>query len=737
MKFLYLICLLSGVTVFAQNFGVAGTVVDASNNTPITFANIYFPQLEKGTLTDENGAFTITDLAEGNFRMIVSIIGYETWSQTFNTSTTQSITITLKPSAIEMEEVIISTPFHQLQRDNVMKVERQTIQDMKNQGATNLSEGITNIAGVESITTGNTIGKPVIRGLSGNRVLVYTQGIRLENQQFGDEHGLGISDSGIESVEVIKGPASLLYGSDALGGVLYLNPEKFANNNTASGDISANYFSNTNGVSTNGGFKTSGEKIKFLIRGGLAEFADYKTDGLRVTNSRSKEYDLKTGLAFQISKFQSEIRYNYNQASLGIPEQIAEQTTSKTPELPSQKIDNHIISWKNKVFFKNSSLEGKLGYTYNNRKEFEEEDGEKLTALEMHLNTISYDFKFNLPKTEKLETIIGLQGLFQKNTNFGEEALIPDANVRDLGVLGTSHYHINETNDIQIGLRYDFRNINSKERGIINEEGYFSPLNRDFSSFNSALGYKANLSEKITSRINLATGFRAPNLAELTSNGVHEGTNRYEIGNPNLSNEQNFQVDMALEYQNKHIEFFINGFYNKVNNYIFISPTGNTIDDNPVFDYLQNDAKLYGGEMGFHLHPHPLDWLHLETTFETVTGKQDNDDYLPLIPANKLTNTLRVEFRKLDWAKNPYAFISLKTTFDQNNISVFETSTDGYNLLSLGLGGEIVILNHSMTINLNVTNLTNEVYINHLSRLKPDGIPNIGRSINFGISYKL
>jgi len=226
-------------------------------------------------------------------------------------------------------------------------------------------------------------------------------------------------------------------------------------------------------------------------------------------------------------------------------------------------------------------------------------------------------------------------------------------------------------------------------------------------------------------------------LAELTSNGVHEGTNRYEIGNSSLSNEQNFQADLALEYQNEHIEFFVNGFYNKVNDYIFISPSGFMIDGNPVFDYLQSDAKLYGGEMGFHLHPHPLDWLHLESTFETVTGKQDNDNYLPLIPANKLTNTLRVEYRQLDWIKNPYAFISLSTTFDQSNISSFETSTNGYNLLSLGLGGEIMVLGNRMTVNLNVTNLTNEVYIHHLSRLKPDGIPNIGRSINFGVLYKI
>ena len=155
----------------------------------------------------------------------------------------------LTPSAIEIQEVIVSTPFHKLQRENVMKVERASIAELKMKGAFTLADGITNIAGVESVSTGIGIGKPVIRGLSSNRVLVYTQGIRLENQQFGDEHGLAIDDSGIESVEIIKGPASLLYGSDALGGVLYLNPEKFAASNKSEGDVGFSYFSNTEGIS--------------------------------------------------------------------------------------------------------------------------------------------------------------------------------------------------------------------------------------------------------------------------------------------------------------------------------------------------------------------------------------------------------------------------------------------------------------------------------------------------------
>ena len=732
--FLNTLLLLAITNIYSQNT-VYGIVTDANTNEKLEFVNIYFPKLEKGTITNENGKFSIENLSPGNYNMLFSMIGYKTQSANITVPSTNEIKISLMPSAIEMESIIISTPFHKLQSENVMKVEQRSLKDLKTNGAVTLSDGITNIAGVESVTTGVSIGKPVIRGLSSNRVLVYTQGVRLENQQFGDEHGLGVNDAGIESVEVIKGPASLLYGSDALGGVLYLNPERFANNNTSSGDFSGNYYSNTQGYSTNAGYKSSENNFKFLFRGSLAEHADYKTKEYRVTNTRFREQDFKAGVGYQNNTFKTEFRYNLNNSKLGIPEEIGEQSTNRAPLLPFQNITNHILSSKSTWFFVNSKLDFNLGFIYNDRKEFEEhheededeheEENEVLeAALHMKLKTANYDVKYSLPKLGKVETIVGVQGMNQVNSNYGEEQLIPNATTNDVGVLATSHVHFNKA-DVQLGVRFDNRNIDVD-----------SGLNKSFNSFNGALGIKTSIANNITARLNLATGFRAPNLSELTSNGTHEGTNRYEIGNNDLKSEQNFQTDLALEFKNEHLELFANGFYNKINNYIFLSPSGEFIDGNPVFTYLQDNANLYGGEFGFHLHPHPLDWLHFETSFEMVTGKQANDAYLPLIPANSLTNIIRLEFEK-PWIKSGYTFIKLRSTFKQNNVSAFETKTDGYNLLSAGLGGSFSLFKNDLSVIISGNNLTNKTYINHLSRLKPDGIFNMGRNINLGFTYNL
>ena len=741
-----LIMVITCYTGMAQNT-ISGTVTNAEDGTPLSQVSIYFPELEKGTATNNNGSFEIQNIPSGNFELVISSLGFETFEKKINISSkTGTFQIALTPSAFEMEEIIVSTPFHKLQSENVMKVERANIKELKNNGAITLSEGISNIAGVESITTGTGIGKPVIRGLSSNRVLVYTQGVRLENQQFGSEHGLGINDAGLESVEVIKGPASLLYGSDAMGGVLYFNPEKFAQPNNTEGDVNLNYFTNTQGLGANAGIKTSIEKFKFLLRGSYASHIDYKTgDGERLTNSRFNEYDLKTGVGYQSSFMKTELRYNLNSTELGIPEEIGVQEKDRNPELPYQQIDNHILSSKTGIFFKNSSLNLSLGYIMNKRKEFEEEhdheeEGEEEheeegheegPALHMNLSTFSYSAEYHLPELGKLETIIGVQGMHQTNKNFGEEILIPDAKTNDIGVLATSHIHFEKQNGLQLGLRYDHRNISSEEPLELTSD----ILDRSFNSFNVALGYKSELFKKVTTRINLATGFRAPNLAELTSDGTHEGTNRYEIGNSDLGHEKNFQTDISLEYTNKHIEFFINGFYNNINDYIFIQPNGEIIDEANVFVYVQEDAKLYGGEIGFHLHPHPIHWLHYQSSFETVIGKRKNDEYLPLIPANKLVNTIRIEGdSKSSRLKNEYVFVTLRSVFEQNKVDEYETPSDSYNLVDLGLGGNIMFNKQPIEIRLSANNIFDETYISHLSRLKSDSIANIGRNISLAVS---
>ena len=728
----FIITLFLGISAMlhAQN-SISGIVTDIRNQ-PLKGVSVTISELNKGTTTDENGKYVFSNLPNRNLKINFMLLGFATQNKT---ALSNSLNIILEEAIFEMDEVIVSTAFNKIQSQNVMRVEHESIKNLQRKGTATLIEGLATIPGVSQISTGTSIGKPVIRGLSGNRVLIYSQGVRIENQQFGDEHGLGLNDAGIQSVEVIKGPASLLYGSDALGGVLYFNPEKFANANTFKANFSQKYFSNTQGSNSTLGLKTSTDNWKFMTRGSYNTHSDYKiADGDRVTNTRYNETDFKTGIGYSNSNFSSVLRYNYNNLDIGIPENgIEEQTTRKKTDFPKQGIFNHLLSLNSVFYLKNSKLDLDLGYIANDRSEFEDSNE---ATLHMKLKTFNYNVKYHLPKTGKIETIIGVQGMYQTNKNSGEEYLIPDAVTNDFGVFGTANYEWNR-NVLQAGLRFDTRNITTDAQGIAGEEGSFEAINKSYDSFNAALGYKTNIADNLTLRLKMASGFRAPNLAELTSNGVHEGTNRYEVGNGNLKTEQNIQTDLNLEYKNSHFEFFVNGFYNHINNYIYTSATGAIIDSNLVFDYIQDNAKLYGGEIGLHLHPHPLDWLHFETSFETVTGKKQNGDYLPLIPANNWDNTLRTEFNIQNWLEEGFATLNVSSTFNQKNVSGFETKSNGYTLLNLGFGGTMKVGKTVFDVNINGNNLLDKRYIAHLSRLKTDGIPNIGRNIVLGVNFNL
>ncbi|MCK5678061.1 MAG: TonB-dependent receptor, partial [Flavobacteriaceae bacterium] len=637
----------------------------------------------------------------------------------------------LYETVFHIDEVIVSTPFNKLQSQNVMKVEHKSVKSLEKKGGTTLIESISTIAGVSNMSTGTGIGKPVIRGLSGNRVLTYTQGVKLENYQNGEKHGLGVNESGIESIEVIKGPASLLYGSDALGGVLYLIPEKYANKNSIHGDISSKYFSNTLGINTSAGVKTSGEKWRFLVRGAYDTHSDYKTgNNKRVTNSRYHEADFKTGIAYSNNSFTSDFRYNYNQSSIGIPKEIGQQETSKEMMDLYQDLNYHIVSLKNDFTLNSSSIKTNLGYTHNSRNLIL--DNKK--TVDMLLSTFNYDVKWYLPQFGKIETVIGAQGMVQSNTNYGSEVFLPNAHINDLGIFGNLNYDWNSS-ALQAGIRFDTRKIDTEEHGIFGNDHFIEAIDKSLNSFSGSFGYKTEIAQGLIARLNLASGYRAPNLAELSSNGIHEG--RWEIGNSNLENEQNLQLDLSLEFKSKHFEFYVNSFYNNIYHYIYIAPTGEEINNFDVYTYIQNDAYLYGGEMGLHLHPHPLDWLHFESSYEMVIGKQKEGGYLPRIPANKFDNTFRAEFDINNWLDFGYFFVNLESTFKQNKISDFEDSSDSYNLLNFGLGGNIIFNKIKTNVNFTIKNILNKEYISHLSVLNEEGIPNPGINFIFGLKFNL
>jgi len=376
---IHITILFLGFALFAHSQNkISGTITNAQNQ-PLFGVDIYIEELYKGTSTNKDGYYEINNLPNTPIKIKASFLGFKTQIKTINLQKKETIlNFILEDAIFRMDEIIIATPFNKLQSENVIKVEKATLAQLIKRGATTLINGISTIPGVSQVSTGQGIGKPVIRGLRGNRVLVYAQGIRLENQQFGDEHGLGINEYSVESVEVIKGPASLLYGSDALGGVLYFAPERFAKNNTLNVRINQKYFSNTQGNQTSIGIKKTFRDWKFLVSGAHNLHKDYKIyNGKRVTNTRYNETIFNAGIAFNSNNTSNVLRVNLNETSVGIPEHISIQNTHKTPLMPYQKLSNKMVSFKNILFLPKSKITSIFGYTHNSRKEFEDHEDDK------------------------------------------------------------------------------------------------------------------------------------------------------------------------------------------------------------------------------------------------------------------------------------------------------------------------------------------------------------------------
>ena len=716
----------------AQNT-VYGKIIDTQTKQPIPGASVYIINTQKGTTTDIQGNYMLYDIQEFKIKLVFSFTSYEERQvDILFDSNNKELNISLHESVFELDEVMLSTPFNKLQSENVVKVSYKSLASMQKKGIQNLMDGVSQISGVTQMSTGSGISKPVIRGLTGSRVLVYNQGVRLENFQYGDFHGIGINESGIGSVEVIKGPASLLYGSDAVGGVLYLVPEKYAQANETKINIKSQYTSNTLGLNSTVGLKTSLDKFQFLARTAFTTNADYAVaDGDRVSNSRYNDRDFKAGLSFKGDNLTTDFRYNFNRAKNGIPHHIGLQETSHKVTDKHQDLDNHILSVKNDIELENSKIKTNIGHTWHKRTLLNEE----ITLIGMQLNTLNYDTKWYLPNWDKLETIIGVQGMHQTNTNFGEGFLLPDANINSVGIFTNLHYEFKNIS-LQGGVRYDARHIVTQDISELELPNYREGFDKNLGSFTSSIGLKSDLFKKTTLRFNIAAGFRSPNLSELASKGIHSG--RIEIGNSELENEQNWQGDLAFEYANTHVEFFVNGFINSISNYIFLAPTSEIQDEYIVYQYEQDNAQLYGGEIGFHLHPHPYNWLHLDSSYEMVVGQSENDTYLPLIPANQWKNQIRLtNDTKHHSLEKYYLNIGINHTFKTDKISQFEVSQDAYTLLNTSLGADFKFQKISFNAAVSIHNLLDKEYISHMSVLREHDIPNMGRNVILGLNIKL
>ncbi len=710
-------------------------IVKNESGVGIKNASIYFTDLNLIAKTDSLGAFKLKSPIQLPVKIEVNALGYESKSLILNQ---QKSIIVLEKLHYHLSEVLVSIPKGKMQKQHITNVASRSMKEISYIPSNNVIEQIANIPGVDISSNGAGISKPTIRGLSGSRIVTLLNGLRIENQQWGGDHGTGITSIGIKGVEIIKGPASLLYGSDALGGIIYFSDLDFSTKTESY--VKSSFETNNLGINNEVGTQFSMKKLRVNLMGSQSSQADYQLpNGTFVKSSRFKDYNFKSAIGYEFKNYNLSIRYNYLNSRIGIPGHSHEEnanindyltaTQVRENSIPAQLINNHYLLINNKFYLDNSTLTIKLGQVSNHLREFDE----KVTfaAINMLLNTTNYNIQFN-KSLGNSSIVIGAQGLFQRNKNLeASEQIIPSAETIDNGLFILLNKPIKAW-ETQFGIRYDHKSLSLKEEFKGTENG----TSKSFNVVNYSLGVSKKFKSTLF-RANLSSGYRAPNSSELYANGIHHGAIRYEVGNSTLESEQANQIDLSWEIQKEHLSVIINPYFNQINNYIFISPTDSFIENKKVFQYEQaNNAMLFGGEFGIHYHPHFAHHLHLETSFSYTEGRFNSDSYLPLIPQPKINTLLKLEGNSKKKFKLDNISLQHLYYLPQNKLNLNETYSIDYHIVNIGCNFKLDF-KWKTSLSLGVRNLLNTNYINHLSQLKELQIPNPGRNFYFGLKINI
>lgn len=789
---------------------LSGTITDKADGKPIFGASVSIPDLKNGTSTNAKGEYVLNHVPKGIYLVQVSYLGYSSVTQRVDFTKTSTLNIQLQVSAIESGEVVVTgvSKATEIKRNPIpMVAVGKTYLDQRSASG-NVIDEIANLPGISAVTTGPNVSKPFIHGLGYNRVVTLQDGIRQEGQQWGDEHGIEVDQNSIDRIEVIKGPASLTYGSDAIGGVVNLISPTPVSEGKILGSVQGIY--GTNQGLLNGSFRLYGNQ-NGLVWGTIISAKEGKNyqnqhDG-RVYATGFKEKDARAMVGLNKSW-----GYSYLNASLyddlqdipnGSRDSVSRQFTKQITEadlfrpivspselntyaIPSlhQHVQLYRIYDNSNFIIGNGNLIVNLGYQFSHRREYTHPEASDIPGLNLHLSTYTYDVKYNYTFANGYETTVGVNGQYQNNTIGGATAFpIPAYHQFDIGPFAIIKKSFGKL-DLSGGIRYDSRSFTGQAAYIDTASGkfpelytgsnptttpnvisQFTALNKIFSGVSGSFGGSYNFSQAFLIKANIARGFRAPSIAELSANGPDPGSQIYHVGNSNFKPEFSVQEDIGAFLTLPGVSASVELFNNNIQNYIFqqqqLNPDG-TPAVNPafplysIFTYVQSKARINGGEVSLDIHPLP--WLHFQNSLSLTYGQNlgnggkvpDSLKYLPFIPPLHTHSELRGTFSKgFSKFKNLYAFVGFDHYDAQNRFfSAYgtETYTAGYNLLSAGLGGDLVNQAGQSIVKLFIegTNLANVNYQSNMSRLKyfdnavtapgvQRGIFNMGRNISFKV----
>lgn len=813
MKNIFLILILALCSLYIKAQSLSGKVTDSATGQTIPGVAVYFPQLQSGATTNAKGTYKISSLPKGIYTVEVELLGYNTITKQVTIQRDTVINFVLSVSATATKEVVITA------LGNITNTLRSPVavsivthSMLIQQASTNVVDGIATQPGITAITTGPGVSKPEINGLGFSRVLTLFDGVRQQDFQWGDEHGIQIDPYAVYSAEVIRGPATLQYGSDAVGGVVSFKSAPMPENGTVQGSVLAEYQTNNGliGNSVDIGGNNNGFTWDLRLSQESSHcYWDPKDGYVWGTASREENARLTIGLEKQWGY--SRLTVSALHHTLEIPDGNRDSATgqfefdfpvngqiypnksnylSYNPTYVGyQQVEHDEITWQNNINVGQGRILADVGFEQDHREEI---DTGTIPLLNMHQYDIPYALKYQIESNAGLKLTTGINGYYENMQNNAEAPapyvsvfLVPSYHLFDAGAFAILEKDYKNLT-ISGGLRYDTRNETAQSLYLLypgtssqvevpesTPGAYtnFTGFQKEYTGFSGSLGASYQLPQEWYVKANMAKSYRAPAITEVGENGIHPGTNNYEIGDPNLKPEAGYEGDVAIGNNGKQVNFEADGFANYIQNFIYANRLASKLGGDslnqgyPTFKFQSNTAIIAGVAAYLNIHPTAAKWFEMNNGFTYIYSyiyhQTDSTQHVPWTPAPRLTSEIKLNLkdRAKSILKGTYIKFGLAKYWAQNNIysaDWTELASVPYILYNAGIGTDFVNPKTSKVIcsfYVNCTNLTNIAYVDHTSRpqyfltyngvtpvvvtQQSEGIYNMGRNVGFKLIFPI
>lgn len=768
-------------SVFAQEtFHINGTVKDSHNHEPIIGASI----IGHGTfaITDDEGDFRINNLPQGTYTFEVSHLGYIT--DTISVVTANVVTeVFLEPSTTFLGDIEVYGHRRDIEaRASPLVSHIVSKSYMENNRENSLMQTLEKVPGVSTINIGSGQSKPVIRGLGFNRVVVVQNGIKHQAQQWGSDHGLEIDQYGVEAIEIIKGPASLLYGSDAIAGVVNIQAPEVPALNSFSGSV--NMVGETNndliGISTG----VQGRKNKWFYRGRITyrDYGDYKvpTDQINfenyifelhdnyLRNTAGNEANASFSLGYVADRIKTETFVSNVSGKNGFfanahglevrTSKIDYDASNRDIDLPFHKVNHFKLTNTTTIYRGDHKFRIDLGFQNNHREENSEPaphgympmpSSSEERIFDKNTFALNVSDRISIGNQHKLSA--GITTEYQHNNIGGWGFLIPGFRSFNIGGFVFDDFEVKPNFHLMAGLRYDY--------GTIDTDAYYDwfasevttaqgtqvsefvqraqDKTLDFNNISASLGLSYT-DKNTTYKVNLGKSFRMPLASELASDGVNYHMYRYEKGNLNLDPEQSYQLDLEIAHQAASFSVAVSPFVNLYSNYIYLNPTSNYHETLQIYEYSQSEVFRIGGEISASTLLYEK--LDLEASAEYVYSRQTSgakkDFGLPFSPPLSGNLAASYAFEDMLFFESPTFGVEYRITAAQDEIVPPEEKTDGWQVLNLSMRTELPLFNNNrpLEIRVKLNNILDTKYYNHTSFYRLIEVPEAGRNLSLSLT---